>query len=927
MKKVIVFFISLFVFVGVSTAEKGILRGVITDADTGEAISFANVLISELGTGTTSDLDGNFSIELEEGTYNLVISFLGYASLTVKEVVIHAKTVNNIAPQLKEEGTLLEEVTVTATQLNNTEAAIATIKRRSSVLMDGVSAQTFSKIGDANAGEAIKRVAGVSIEGGKNVYVRGLGDRYTKTILNGMNIPGLDPDKNTVQMDIFPTNIIDNILVYKSFSPDLPADFSGGIVDIVTKDFPEEKSYRVSFSTAYNPTSNLKADFLKYKGSKTDIIGLDNGTRALGFYPAISIPDEALDNIQLHNLTRSFSPTLAATNHMSGLNSSFSFSAGNQKNIGKNTIGYIAAVNYKNSFTHYNDAFYGSFVTDENNQLFSDKTTGGRISNNNVLLSGLFGAAFKTKQHKFSLNYLRIQNGEDQSAKLISVETDVNPATVYKDVLHYTQRTVNSFRLSGKHKLNDGNLEILWHVSPTWIEVDEPDLRSTGFELTSDGEFLIRPSIGADISRSFRNLKESSYNGKVDIVWNYKQWLGLDSKLKFGVNFLQKERDYGIQSFLFRVKNQSSLHLEGDANRILTEENLWLPDTERGTYVKGNFEPANTFNAQQSVMAAYLMTELAFTHQLKAVLGARAEKVDNYYTGQNNLGTIKLTKENVLDELDVLPSLNLIYSPLEKMNIRFSYNKTLARPSFKEKSIAQIQDKVSNRTFIGNLSLVETKIQNLDLRWELFFSQGQLISVSGFYKNLTNPIELESYNELSPSDYTPRNQKSAEVYGVELEVKKDLSFLSERFRHFNIGGNASFIKSVIKREHKIALYSSENRQMVGQSPYLLNASLGYKNSDLGLEFNTSYNVQGARLFIVGVGINPDVYEQPFNQWDAKASKVFGHSQQWKISLSANNLLGSIKKITYDGGELNPADYYWAKYNPGRSFSMDVSLKF
>lgn len=926
MKKFFIFFISVFVLVGISKAEIGTLRGVITDSQTGEVISFANVLVSELGTGTTSDLDGNFSIELEEGTYSLVVSFLGYANLTIKDVSVKAKTVNNISPKLMEEGTLLEEVTVTATQLNNTEAAVATIKRRSSILLDGVSSQTFSKVGDGNAGEAIKRVTGVSIEGGKNVYVRGLGDRYTKTLLNGMNIPGLDPDRNTVQMDIFPTNIIDNILVYKSFSPDLPADFSGGIVNIVTKDFPEEKSYRLSFSVGYNPTANLNSNFLNYKGSKTDIIGFDNGERALGFYPGTNIPDEALDNIQLYNLTKSFSPTLAATNVKSSLNSSFSFSAGNQKNIGTNTLGYFAAINYTNNYNHYNDAFYGSYVVDENNHLFSDKSTSGRVSTNNVLLSGLFGLAFKTKQHKLSFNYLRIQNGEDQSAKLIAIETDVNPATVYRDVLYYTERSVNSFKLSGKHKFKNSNFELSWNLSPTWIEVDEPDLRATGFELTSDGDFLIRPSIGADISRSFRNLKESSYNGKIDLVWNYKQWSGLDSKFKFGVNYLNKERDYSIQSFLFRVKNQSSLNLKGDANRLLIEDNLWRPETERGTYVKGNFEPANTFNAQQRVLAGYAMTELAFTQKMKAVLGLRAEKVDNYYTGQNNLGTIILNKKKVLDELDILPSLNLIYSPTENMNIRASYNKTLARPSFKEKSIAQIQDKVSNRTFIGNLDLVETQIHNLDLRWDLFFNQGQLVSISGFYKNLINPIELESYNELSPSDYTPRNQKEAKVYGVEVEVKKSLSFIASALSNFNIGGNASLIKSVIKRDNDVALYTSENRQMVGQSPYLVNASLGYKNSDIGLEFNTSYNIQGARLFIVGVGINPDVYEQPFNQWDAKVSKVFGDAQQWKLSVSANNLLGSINQFTYDGGDLNTGNFYWGKYYRGRSFSVNVSLK-
>ena len=928
MKIKFLFSILFLVFITNFSYSKGILRGSVIDGKTGETIPFANIYIEELQTGTTTDLDGKYSLELPDGKYSLSFSYIGYATYKVENIELLSGNVDVLDVKMKEEGTLLNEVVIQARQVQNTEAAIATIKRKSTKLLDGVSSQTFSRVGDSDAAEAIKRVSGVSTEEGKFVFVRGLGDRYTKTMLNSMVIPGLDPDRNTIQMDIFPTNLIDQIIVFKSFSPELPGDFTGGIVNIVTKDFPEDRTTNISASVGYNANMNFKNNFLSYKGGKTDRLGFDDGTRALPFSKSQYIPDVSTNDVQLFDLANSFSKEMASKKITSDLNHSFSLSHGNQLNFKNNSIGYITAVNYKNSYSHYDDALFENYIIDPNlnTMRLEDKKTGA-VSTNDILLSALVSGSFKTKSHKISSSYLLIQNSEDKVANLTLTDFDDNPSTIIRDVLNYSQRTIHYLKFNGKHSFLNNKLVTNWDFSPTWVEVDEPDIRTTAFQLTNEGEFLIRPSIGADISRTFRNLKEKSLNGKIDFNYKFKQWNGLESKVSLGSNVLIKERDFGIYNYVFRVKSQNSLNLEGNPDNIFAEENLWQPNSDQGVYLKGNFEPANTFNAKQYIISGYLMCELPFSEKLKAIIGVRIEKVDNYYTGSNNLGTLILNNEKVLDEIDFLPSSNFIYYINNKMNLRLSYNKTLARPSFKEKSIAQIQDKISGRTFIGNLDLEETKIDNVDLRLEKFFTRAQMLSFSVFYKNLLNPIELESYNELSPDNYTPRNQDKAQVYGIEFEGRNNMGFISEAFDNLSLSVNASYIYSETKRESTLNIYNSDTRQMVGQAPYIVNTSLGYTNSDHGYDLNISYNLQGEKLSIVGIGLNPDIYESPFHSLDAKASVKLGRKKGWKLSINAGNILASEKKFVYDGGVKNDGEYIWSLFKPGRSYSLGLSYDF
>ena len=895
------------------SAQKGTLRGSIIDDKTGQPIMFAGVLVVELTTGTETDLDGKYSIDLTPGQYTISVSYLGYNELKISDVIIEAGKVNLMDLRMLESAQEIKEVVITATQARSTEAALSTIKMKSINLLDGISSQSIKKTGDSSAGEALKRVTGVSVEGGKYVVVRGLGDRYTKTILNGLEIPGLDPDRNSVQMDIFPANIIDNILVYKTFSPNLPGDFTGGAVDIVTKDFPETKTFSASISLGFNPDMHFKSNFLGYEGGETDFLGFDDGTRALPFYRKTQIPSIAANSPALEIITKSFSKNLSAREVGNNLNKSISLASGNQYKVGGGTLGYILSLNYANRFTHYdNNIEYNEYYREaDGNGYFIDRSSKGTVSEADVQWSVLAGTSYKYKNHKLSIEALRIQNGESKAAKINAQNYEINVSDIRRDNLEYAQREITNINISGKHTLGEsGKWNIDWKFAPTFVKVDEPDMRTAGFDYLGSEEPMIRPSVGAEVTRFYRYLDENSYTGKFDLTYNLKI-NGKDSKIKAGIYALSKKRDFEVLNYQIRVNDQSKLSIKGVADNILKDENIWSLYNDNGAYIIGNYEPANTFSASQNIMAGYLMNELAITKAFKATYGVRVEKAENRYTGQNNAGNIVYRDQKVLDELSVLPSVNLVYEVADRSNIRLSFNKTVARPTFKENSIAQIQDRISNRTFLGNIGLKQSNINNIDLRFEKFFMGGELFSASIFFKQFFDPIQLVVYDSIAPNNFQPKNLDDTNVYGFEVETSKRLSFISASLSNFMVGANFTMVRS--------------QNPLIGLSPFIVNINASFANES-GWETNLTYNVQGKRLSVVGIARIEDVYENQFHSMNARVSKAFGIAKKYNVSLTIDNILKSKRLRLYD--TKNGENLVFDRFEPGRTFtvSFGYSLK-
>lgn len=920
--------------------QNGLIRGTLYDGESGETIPFGTVYLeNDKNTGTSTDLDGAFELELPVGTYDITFSYIGYATTTVQDVDVTEGNIQIINPKMTYASQTLAEIVVTSTQMTNTQAALLTIKRKSPNVIDGVSRELFSKAGDGNAGSAIKRVTGVSVVDGKHVLVRGLGDRYSKTVLNGTEIPGLDPDKNSVQFDLFPTQIIENILVSKTFMPNLPGDFSGGLVNIKTREFPESPQFRISASVGYNPAMNINEDFLTYKGSKTDFLGMDDGLRDIPFDKTTNIPDPVVGDPQLSYLTSQFSPQMASYEVMSGLDQSYSVVYGNQFDLGKNHIGVIGTVNYKRSFETYPELEYNTFLKypdNDNTNLFRNRSITGQRADKDVLLTGMAGLNYKMARNKFGVNWFHIQNGTSSAAKLMQINSQTNPSTIERTNLEYQERTMDHLRLTGSHNLGQDKLEINWTLSQTRSSMKEPDNRVTAFQIVSQGEevkYELNASVGAGVNRIWRSLLEDNYSGMLDFAYAINLKENRTSYLKFGAAASYKDRDYEIQNYVFRVEQASKIGINGDPNQPFLPENIWNANIRTGTYVKGNYEPANTYQANQQVIAGYVMNELPIGSRLTTIYGARLEHVLNRYTGQNNLGDEIYDNKEVLNQTDLLPSLNIFYTLTDKINIRLAGNRTVARPTFKEKSLAQIQDLISGKTFIGNIGLDATEINNYDLRIENYFDFGQLISVSGFYKKLFDPIELVAYSDASPDNVQPRNSSEATIMGVELEWKKNLDFIGSGFGQSSLGGNVSFIKSEVKigeseyqsrlRNARTGESVSDTRSLVDQSPVLVNVFLQYSTPGKFLNFNLSYNYQGKQLSIVGIGRNSDIYTLPRHSLNFTARMKIGQANRIHLSFLVENIMDQDFEMVYQS--YGSIDRISERYRQGRSVSIGLAV--
>lgn len=903
---------------------QGIIRGSIKDGNSGETIPFANIIVENTTIGTTSDLDGAFELALEKGMYTLTVSFIGFSEYKVTDVLVEQGNVLVLDIVLDEEGELLNEIVVTAREIRDNDIGVLTLQRKSANVVDGISAASFKRVGDSNAGEALKRVTGVSVEGGKYVSVRGLGDRYSKTLLNGMEIPGLDPDRNAVEVDIFPTSVIGNMMVYKTFSPDLAGDFSGGIVDVVTKDFPDEKFTQVGLSLGYAPSQHFRSDFLDYQGGKTDWLGMDDGTRSIPFSPNSALPDESRNDPILETATRGFDNQMAANPTKNNLNKGISFSHGNRFKANDLTLSYIISGGLKESFKHFSDASYALFLmpNDETAGLEKDVEGKGSISETSNFVNGLIGFSAKMSNHRVNAKLLQLQNGVSTSANFRQSSFIDNPSTIVKDNIEFNQRSVTNILVDGRHLLgDDGKFELHWKYAPTFINVEDPDIRYSAFEELTNGDdvsYQLAPSVGASASRTFRYLNETAHNAKLDFVIKLGEAENKKTKIKFGANFLTKKRDFAIHNYLVRVIKQGSFDFNGDPNKLFASENIWTPETQSGTYIRGNKELANIYEASQNIFAAYAMNELYVTPRLKAVYGLRMEKTDNYYTGQNNLGSIKYDNQKVLEELDFLPSLNLVYELTDMMNLRASANRTLARPSFKEKSIAQISDRITGRAFVGNIDLEDTKIMNYDLRWEYFYKPGQLVSLSGFYKSYDKPIELTPFASFAPNTTTPRNQGESYILGVEFEYRTRLGGISPVLENLSFNSNVTYIMANVRTLDQEGNFAGDRDAFIGLSPFSFNTGMSYFNPETSLEMSLNYNYQGRRLAIAGIDPISDVYETAFHSLKFKISKSFGRT---KIGLSLDNILDQSKSKEYDWIHGNEIYEY---RNEGRSFGFSLS---
>lgn len=926
-----------------SFAQNGTLRGSIIDNETGESLIGATAQFVGTSVGSVTDIDGKFSINnISAGTYVLQVSYIGYQTQKVENVEIKAGEVLILDIRLKTESTNLDEIVVTAQVIKNNEVALLTLQRKSSLVLDGISAKQFALNGDNDAASAIKRVTGVSVEGGKYVYVRGLGDRYTKTALNSAEIPGLDPNRNTVQMDLFPSNLIDNILIYKTFSPEIPANFTGGYVNISTKEFPDQLTIQGSASIGYNTNATFTENVITDDWGKGHVFGRADKDRFVPAIVADGVQPRSFnlgEAQQLDRETKSFNGSMAPKTYTPSPNHSLSFSIGNQKEIFGKQIGFIGGLSYQRTYEYFSSGDVGRFflpgdvsapALDTLYNLSQNKST------ETVLLGGILNTTIKlSSRHKIALNLMRNQ-GADASASffegLFPFASGDDPNFFFQGrSMTYVERSLSNAQLKGEHIFGAKNIKFDWTGSYTLSEQEEPDLKFfQNLRFGSNPEQYTYDAISNNVrpaSRYFRSMGETNYdfktNVEVPVLINK-----LESKIKFGASYVSKDRNFDEQIIQYKPE-PSAQPFTGDVDAYFANENLGLIGANNtlpyGLIIQDNTTGGGSYNGIEKVPAFYGMIDWQATKSLKVSTGARYEKTD---IEVDNVNAAPAERFASLENNDILPAVNITKQLSDNSNLRIAYGKTLARPTFRELATFASFEFQGDFQIIGNPFLKRTTINNFDLRWELFPKSGEIISVSTFYKDFTNPIERAvdpNTNDLA-TQIQFRNVAKAWLSGIELEFRKKLDFITPTLQKFSLGVNLAYIYSQVDiSEGELALIrindpgAKSQRAMFGQSPYIVNAILSYDNPEKTINANINLNVQGERLSVVSTGGIPNVFEQPRPTLDFNVKKGLGNN--WSMKFAATNLLDAEYKQTHT---FKGEDYNFSSYRLGRNFSLGVS---
>lgn len=975
-------------FTSSASAQTGSIAGTVVDSETGETLIGANVIIEGTTIGSTTDINGKYQIKgVEPGSHNLVFSYIGFQSKTVRNIEVSANETTTIDLALTPEAIEVGEVIVEARALENTEASLLRQRQKASAVSDAISAEAIGRSGSGDAAEAMTKVTGASVVGGKYVYVRGLGDRYSNTTLNGAILPSADPDRKAFQLDLFPSNLLENIVTLKTFTPDKPGSFSGGLVDVGTKSFPEAFTLQFSISTSYDTEASLNDGSLSIPGGGTNWLAVSNGAYDLPDLladPNVRIPSEqdardfrsgetdatrAAAADSLHQMSRAFNGSLTPERTSPPINRSYSGSIGGQLALLGNPLGYTGSLTYSRDYTSYDEAVFGRWdligATYEDAESLTpevyyasslqtesipgaDPLEAGNYMNAKGVEETNWGAAGTLSyrphpNHVFESTLLRTQSGTAESSLLAGFRDQTRSSTFVTRTLHYTERSLITAQLRGEHNL--GGVGVEWHASLGETTQEEPDLRyfSNVVNVREDGQggldtlYYLPGANEAPPTRFFRMLEENNGTFQLDLSIPFRQCSGLGSSFDAGGAYDGADRTFRQRRFQYHEGSGIDFQdYHGDVKSYF--EATGVADTVSlngsqyyrfGPYVSETSPARSNYDANRSILAGYAMVELPLTRNFRMIGGARLESTD-LETASLDVSLPDSIRFGVLDNLDVLPSLNLVYELGEAMNLRGAVTRTLARPTFRELAPYQSFDFIGGYIFEGNPGVERTLITNYDLRWEWFMNPGEIAAVSAFFKSFDDPIERVIRSQGEGKFTTVRNVPSARVYGLEFEARKRLGdFVSAPVvNNLLLGGNLSLVRSVVdipEEEYELILAShptaDDTRPLEGQSPFLLNLNLSYENAESGTAAGLYYNIFGERLLTVTQGAAPDVYERPRADLDFTLSQNL--IQGFRLKASAKNILGSrVEQVQ----TFKDTEYTYFSHDRARTFSLGVTYE-
>lgn len=908
------------------------IKGKVTDCTTGEPLIGATIQIDGTPKATATDIDGLFAFSGldENANYTLTIKYISYKTKKIDGVRAEAQP-QAIEIKLTPDEQTLNEVTVTGVARKNTEIAVIQMTKSSPVIVSNVSAQEITKTQDTNAGEVIRRVPGVSLIDDKFVMVRGLSQRYNNVWINGGAVPSSEADSRAFSFDLIPSSQIDNMQIVKTPSPEYPADYTGGFITITTKDIPAENTAELSVGGNWNDITSF-SDFKYAKGSGTDFLGFDSGMRGLngGINSTLnSIAGNGVDllNNHLNNDWRVRNMNPVGDLKLSG-------SLGRRWKLGDRQLGMIAAFNYSNEYRKYEDMqnnLFGVYDAEKDESNYLRYSVDDQY-NHNVRLGAMLNFTLLSADgnSKYQLKNIFNQIGNDRYTwrEGLSAQSDNENSAEY----YYRSRTTYNGQITGKHTFALDELD--WSASYSYANRNVPDRRRY---LINDAlePGVMQLTSPNDISREWTKLDEHIVSAAVNDKHDFK-FGSFTPSLKFGAYGEYRTRKYTTRDFIYNWNAGSNTLPDGfrqfDLSEMLSDESYFGADR---LYLLEEQHMRNNYKGNNYLGAGYFAANIPLGN-FNIYAGLRYE-YDHMELITNTRDNAESPFSHNYEYNDLFPSVNTTYKINDQHQLRLSYGKTVNRPEFREVSPSVFYDFDLASNVQGNTDLKPCYIQNVDFRYEFYPSKGELISIAAFYKYFDSPIEW-TYTVTGGTSlvYSYMNAQRANNYGIELDIRKDLSFIG--LPGFSWSFNGALIKSRVKFE---AGSKEEDRPMQGQSPYLVNTGLFYKNDKLQLDVALLYNRIGKR--IIGVGRSegttsgnealrvPDSYEMPRDVIDLSASKKFGN--HWELKLSIRDLLAQkvyykqFADVHYSNGTSREVEQITRAYKPGRNIGVSAVYKF
>lgn len=946
-----------------SQAASGGLRGRVLDSDFGVPVKGAVVSIVETGQKATTDEQGDYFFEsLAPGSYTITLIGDGFIAQSESGVVVTEGQLAERSFRLTAEVVELEAFVVRAEELEEASGLEAIdIRLSMDSFSDVLGSEFFSRSGASDVGGALTKVAGTTVVDSRYVVVRGLGDRYNVVVLNGLRIPSSDPDKRAVNVDIFPTDLVETLVTSKTYTPDMPGEATGGYINIITKSVPKKPFVSSSLGIGYNTRSTGNKNFLGYRGGGTGFLGSADSRPAPEFLfgqTATTLGTQtnpSAETIRLRNLASDFfaGTTMGVNLRQAPMDFSFDASLGTTLDYFGSPLGLLAAMTYSKNYRLRSGARGKAIRSGTRDNSITSKleynaaeeellaglllVAGYEVNPDNKITTTIFSNIAASDEAIFQIGTDRALDITD-----IDVSPDESPELLIQEALSYTERRLATLQLTGEHLMSPlGDSKITWGAAYSMSSQNQPDQRFSSYAWKRDTQ-QFRALSGADrkgapFERLWRRLDDTNYNlaAKIDVPLFEDSAGEKQAVASFGGSFDHSTRNFEARNFAYSVgsfgtwptqQNPTASNLDGFTTAdIITSEDQANPDRDT-TYIRVPALPLpfEFYDASQNILGAFAQVRFDLASNLEVLAGARIETTDINMTtqaataktiaeaiGQGSLAfelatgelfTLQQLARPRLSQTDFLPAISVSWDFFKDMKLRFAASKTIARPTFKELAPVNTRDPGSSDFVSGNPNIKMSDITNVDFRWEWFPNPGDLFAVSAFTKDIRRPIELFTSGPFQQFG----NEISAILYGFEIEARKGLGSLASELEPFSLGFNYAYIFSQTQltefsKRNRASAGLSLDRSLQGQPDYTMNFDITYDNKDYGLTASLFLNVTGQLLYLVGANdgqnVSDDIIQKPFTSLDFTLSKKL--SDTFKISFKASNLINSLMERVYE----------------------------